>query len=295
MESKNQALLYFHYQPVNIAPQVFIALFCFIALAFIYRIHHNKSGKWLYIIPGTALAEAIGYGFRTACMYDTTLLKYVMMNLFLLLPPNALALINYKALGKVIEIQMEQKTKASSNIGLTDNNNNTSEPFWLRPKIVTWFFFSSDVFSFLVQGNGGGLLAIDGMQNIGMIIALFGLAIQLVFFGCFTMIAIYVHRQPRFDYQLVNKNHAKKKVMLCLFITIALLYIRSIYRVAEFAMGYDGPIATAEWAFYTFDTTVITMCFITYFILFIGDYFPNGNHIGLVSDSIVNEMSDMYK
>lgn len=272
--SAARAMRYFHYMPLNIAPQVFVAVFALVTVIFIYRISRSQGGKWLYILPGTALAEALGYGFRTACVYDSTLGNYVGMTLLLLVSPNALALVNYKTLGNVIAAKPPPSD-------MTENHD-SPDPFWLRPKFVTWFFFSSDIFAFLLQGGGGGLQSSISTRNIGSTITLVGLSIQLFFFASFTCIAIYVHRSPRFDYQLLSSSSAtvttpKRKVMICLFSTIVLLYIRSIYRVAEYAMGYDGPIATAEWAFYVFDSAIILACFIIYYLWFIGDYLPNSN------------------
>ncbi|SAM09820.1 hypothetical protein [Absidia glauca] len=275
--SMANAMRFFHYMPINIAPQVFVAVFALVTALFVYRIIRSPGNKWLYILPGTALAEALGYGFRTACVYDSTLGNYVAMTLFLLVSPNALALVNYKTLGNVIAAK--PSTPPS---GMTEQK---PDPFWLRPKFVTWFFFSSDIFAFLLQGGGGGLQASLSTRDIGSTITLVGLSIQLFFFASFTGIAIYVHRSPRFDYQLLSSSSStttgstpKRKVMTCLFSTIVLLYIRSIYRVAEYAMGYDGPIATAEWAFYVFDSAIILACFIIYYLWFVGDYLPNSNN-----------------
>lgn len=285
----NKAMLYFHYIPMDVLPQVAIGLFIVLAVLFSYRIFKNKDGKWLYILPGTAIAEAIGYVFRLLCRTETTLMKYVVMNLFLLLSPNALALVNYKALAKIVQ----EKTASSSSSNSIENganqtssspkmsnkqnnNNNSSElsskkdPFWLRPKFITWFFFASDVFSFLLQGSGGGLQA-TGKNELGQAIVLFGLGIQLFFLACFTVIAIIIYRRPTFDYQLIDIRsmmavpNPKKKIMTCLFITTALLYVRSIYRFAEYATGYDGPIARREWAFLVFDFEFMAACFIVYY------------------------------
>ncbi|KAI8331386.1 RTA1 like protein-domain-containing protein [Chlamydoabsidia padenii] len=260
--SKN--LLYFHYEPINIAPEIFAGLFAIIAVVFIHRIRKSQSGKWLYILPGTAVAELIGYAFRMACIYNPSLGNYVGMNLLLLVSPNALALVNYKTLGKIIAAKSHgQDTKKNQ--------------FWLRPKFVTWFFFWSDFIAFFLQCSGGGMQVSESLRTIGQVITLIGLAAQLFFFAAFTAIAIYVHKSHQYDYQLLSSHHLqpKRQVMTCLFVTNVLLYIRSIYRVAEYATGYDGPVAMAEWAFYVFDSAIIVAFYIVYYIWFVGDYLPN--------------------
>ncbi|KAI8076369.1 RTA1 like protein-domain-containing protein [Halteromyces radiatus] len=299
MESDQEAIDYFYYQPIDIVPELFIAMFAVITLAFVYRIHRSKCGKWLYILPGTAVAEAIGYGFRTACVYQTTLVKYIMMHLFLLLAPNALAVVNYKTLAKIIAIQTDQQINIGSSI------THPSDPFYLSPKFITRLFFSSDILSFLLQGIGGGLQAKhDDMQTIGQIIILIGIAIQLIFFALFMMMSIYVYHQSRFDYRVVDIRSltlveipcAKKKVMACLFTTIVLQYIRFVYWVVDITTGYDGPIATTEWTFYVFDGVAIIGCFLVYYILFIGNLIPNNEHLLVIHAPISQiQLADLYR
>lgn len=274
-QSTSKAFQYFHYEPINGAPEAFLSVFAVITALFIHRIIKSRSGKWLYVLPGTALAEMIGYGFRTACVYETTLGKYIGMNFLLLVAPNALALVNYKTLGNIIAAKTP--TFARTLADTEGQSRAIKDPFWLRPKFVTWFFFWSDIFAFFMQGSGGGLQATASSQKIGQAITLIGLCVQLFFFAAFTAIAIYVYKSRHYDYQLLapNTHHdPKRRVMTCLFVTIALLYVRSIYRVAEYATGYDGPIATAEWAFYVFDSAIIVACFLVYYIWFVGDHLP---------------------
>jgi hypothetical protein len=53
-----------------------------------------------------------------------------------------------------------------------------------------------------------------------------------------------------------------------------LLYIRSIYRIAEYATGFGGVIARTEWAFYVSDGLATALSIVTYGTLFIGNYLP---------------------
>ncbi|KAJ1936857.1 hypothetical protein FBU59_004924, partial [Linderina macrospora] len=202
----------------------------------------------------------IGYIFRTVNVYKTNMLLYVLMTLFLLLPPNAMALLNYKTQAEIIR-----------------QSNVSTRRFWLKPKFVTWFFFSSDVFSIMMQGAGGGMMTSYKMRNSGKMIALIGLIVQLFFFACFFFISIHVMRNPKY---MVNQGRkdaspeaAKKKVMWVLVSTTIILYLRSIYRVAEFADGYAGKIYSCEWAFYVFDTILIFFAFLVYAYWFIGHNF----------------------
>ncbi|CEP12463.1 hypothetical protein [Parasitella parasitica] len=251
-------LRFFHYYPNLPLAIVSLVVYLLLSTALLVRVYVSKSSKFLFILGITGIMESIGYIFRILCAKNTTLGTYIGMNLFLLLPPNALALVNYKATGEMIRL-----------------SNVPSFRFWLKPKFVTWFFFSSDVFAFLLQGSGGGLQAMSAEKAaLGKTITLVGLIIQLFFFASFAFITIHVHRSPKYQYSVVGQANPKGKLSLCLYITLFLLYVRSIYRIAEYAGGYDGVIATTEWAFYVFDTLTIAIAFIVYFILFIGNYLP---------------------
>lgn len=259
MESPEESTRrYFVYIP-NV-PLAIVSLIVFILFT-IYlsvRIHRSRSRKFLYILPITALMEAIGYLIRILCSTGgTDLIKYIVMTFFLLLPPNALALVNYKSLGEVVRL-----------------SNVPAKFFFLRPKFITWFFFSSDIFSFMLQGSGGGLMASVESAQIGKTIALVGLAIQLFFFASFAFITVYVHKSPKYNYIVEGQTNPKEKMARSLYITLFFLYIRSIYRVAEFATDHGGVIAAAEWAFYVFDTLAIAISFVAYCIYFMGNYLP---------------------
>lgn len=259
-------LLYFTYIPANIYPYVSLGAYALVTIILAIQIERTRSQRWLHIMTGTALAETIGYVFRIVCLYNTKFASFVVMTLFLLLPPNALALANYKLVGKIIaEAPPVRHSKWR---------------FWLKPKFVHWFYFSSDLFSIAMQGAGGGMLTTDNrdIRNIGKYVALVGLVVQLFFFGCFLVTTCYVWAKPIYTVEQSRKDKspraAKIKVLSVAVITTILLYVRSIYRVVEFADGYGGKIYSAEWAFYVFDTIVIFIAFVVYIVLFIGYNFP---------------------
>ncbi|KAL9545481.1 hypothetical protein MBANPS3_007123 [Mucor bainieri] len=237
------AMRLFHYIPALIPAAVALAVYAVVAI--------------YLTIP---LMEVIGFAVRILCHFYTDLGRYIGMTMFLLLAPNALALVNYKAVGEIIRL-----------------SNVETNRFYLRPKFVTWFFFSSDIFSFCLQGAGGGLQSTVDHNQVGIAVTLVGLALQLFFFACFAGITLYVQRNPNYQYYVEGQPNAKNRLILCLYVTIGLIYIRSIYRVAEYATGYGGPIAKLEWAFYVFDTIVIFLSFIVYCVFFIGNYLPKHN------------------
>ncbi|KAI9332270.1 RTA1 like protein-domain-containing protein [Pilaira anomala] len=259
MKGVDRTMQLFHYKPNKPLAYTGMAIYAAFTLFLVARVYRSKSPKFLYILAFTALMETIGYGIRIACADFTDLGRFVGMTLFLLLAPNALALVNYKAVGEIIRL-----------------SNVETDKFYLRPKFVTWFFFGSDIFSFVLQGAGGGMQSTISLNSVGIAITLVGLGVQLFFFASFACITIYVHRSSKYNYYVEGRPNAKTSLIWCLYVTIVLLYIRSIYRVAEYATGYGGPIARLEWAFYVFDGLIIAISFLVYCIFFIGDYLPKG-------------------
>ncbi|KAJ2004677.1 hypothetical protein GGI04_002116 [Coemansia thaxteri] len=252
---------YFTYTPVRGAPETAAAVFLVVALVIAYQIVRARAARWMYILVGTAVAESVGYILRIVCINHIRLGLYIAMILFLLLPPNALALYNYKVVGEVVR-----------------RSNVRARRFWLKAKFITWFFFASDVFSFMLQSTGGSMMSHDSLQKTGKWICIVGLAIQLVFLAVFVFVAIVVHRDPQYIVacgpRQVSEAVAKRRVMWTIHVTTALLYVRSVYRLIEFADGYGGSIYKAEWAFYVFDFGAILLMFVMYIVFFLGHNFP---------------------
>ncbi|KAJ1934599.1 hypothetical protein FBU59_005649 [Linderina macrospora] len=207
-------------------------------------------------------SECAGYIFRSVIIYHTSLGLLIAMNLCLLLPPNAVALFNYKVVGEIVR-----------------RSNVPPRRFWLKHKFIFWFFVGSDVFSFTIQASGGSMQSSEDTRTAGKYIALFGLAIQLFFLACFVAITIYVKRCASYVVSAGPKDKtdtgAKIKLMRVILATTVLLYVRSIYRVAEFADGYGGKIYGCEWAFYVFDCLAMLFCFVIYILWYVGHHFPS--------------------
>ncbi|KAJ2305484.1 hypothetical protein IWW55_001906 [Coemansia sp. RSA 2706] len=265
--AEHEQLKYFTYKPINIAPEIALSVYFIVGSVLVWQIVHWRAQRWIGILPGTAFAEALGYAFRTACVYNTTFGMYVLMTLFLLVPPNALALANYKAVGKIMR----------------DSPSAQPRWFFLKPGFVNWFYFASDIFSICMQGAGGGMLTGDKTRDAGRAIVLVGLTVQLFFFACFLVTTVFVWRRPEYTVHVsvCDQSHAqaKRRVMLAVTSTTVLLYLRSIYRIAEFADGYGGKVYSSEWAFYVFDTILIFLAFLVYIALFIGHNFPRQRKI----------------
>lgn len=134
---------------------------------------------------------------------------------------------------------------------------------------VARFFFASDILCLAIQGAGAGLSSSmnGGDQNSAKALLIVGLILQLFFFTCFTGITTYINLNKKYGLRGVKQY---QPIFICLYVTIALMYIRSIFRLIEFADGWYGSIATNEVYFYIFDFLMIFLCCVVFTALHFG-------------------------
>ena len=139
----------------------------------------------------------------------------------------------------------------------------------LRPAWVARGFFASDILCLAIQGAGAGLSSNQNAQsqNSAKVLLIIGLLMQLGFFTMFTSITLYLNLKQKYGLRGVKQY---KPVFFCLYATITLLYIRSIFRVGEFSGGWYGYVATHESYFYCFDFLMIFLAFVVFTIWHFG-------------------------
>ncbi|KAJ2715112.1 hypothetical protein H4R19_001377 [Coemansia spiralis] len=256
---------YFSYTPVNVVPEIAAAAFLAIAGALLMLTFNSRGPRWLLVLPATALCEAAGYAMRTVCIYWTTLGTFTAMTLLLLLPPNALALTNYKTLGDVVRESRDVMPA-----------HRLPRVFLLKPRFITWFFFSSDVLSFLLQGAGVAMSTQHDRRALAKQTVVAGLYVQLLFFAVFLGIATYTFFDKRFTVARgprdASGRQAKRRLFAVVGLTTVALYVRSVYRVAEFVDGYGGRIYGTEYLFYLCDTVLVLASFGVYMQSFLGHH-----------------------
>ncbi|KAJ2477758.1 hypothetical protein IWW56_004142 [Coemansia sp. RSA 2131] len=194
------------------APEISLAVYFIVGSILVWQMVRHRLQRWVAILLGTAFSEALGYAFRTVCVYNTTFGMYVAMMLFLLAPPNALALVNNKAVGKIIRDSRVQPRW-----------------FWLKPGFVNWFYFGSDMFSICMQGTGGGMLTGTNTRDAGRAVVLVGLIVQLFFFAYYLVTTFYVWQPPEYTVHVSPSNvrhaSAKHQVVLVVTLTTGILYL----------------------------------------------------------------------
>jgi hypothetical protein len=106
---------------------------------------------------------------------------------------------------------------------------------------------------------GAGLLASKDPDTInnGSNIVLGGLGIQVIFFGLFIIASITF--EVRMARNPTGKSHTApwRKHMIMLYITSALILIRSVFRLIEYGQGFHGYLLSHEVYLYIFDALLM--------------------------------------
>ena len=245
-----QIYIWFHQIPKE-APAIF-ALIMFALLGLINLAITCKTRAWFMLtIAFTALLEVIGYACRIVMLHKPAYDPYVIMQGLLIISPIFLALVDYSATGKLMRMA---------------HGGGRLHPAW-----VARGFFASDLLCLAIQGGGAGLSSSEkaGNLNTAKALLIIGLILQLIFFTCFTTLTLYINLKRKYGLRGVKAFHP---IFFCLYSTIGLMYIRSIFRLIEFAGGWFGYVATHESYFYCFDFLMIFFCFVIFTVFHFGFY-----------------------
>ncbi|KAH6683481.1 RTA1 like protein-domain-containing protein [Plectosphaerella plurivora] len=245
-EQKDQ---YYKYYPSTILAAITAALFGLLSVLHLFQLVRKRTWYFIPFFCG-CLLEMIGYGARSinaSKTPDWTLVLYIIETLFILLAPALLAASIYMILGRVI-LRLD-----------------AGHLSWVRPKWLTKLFVTGDVISFVTQLAGGGILASakDKKGNdMGKLVIIIGLGIQLIFFGFFFVVTIAFHERIR--RQPTQRSHDSsipwRSTIFVLYAVSTLIMVRSIFRVIEYAMGKDGILMSNEVYIYVFDAVLIFIC-----------------------------------
>ncbi|EUC56584.1 RTA1 domain protein [Rhizoctonia solani AG-3 Rhs1AP] len=176
-----------------------------------------------------------------------SIMKHATMSLVILLSPCAFIAGIYMLLGR-LAIHLD-----------------ATEYLLIRPNILSKVFVLSDVFTFLLQAAGGGMVTGDNanMRNIGSKLFLIGLIAQLVSFLGYTMIfgifvcRLWALRRDEWSYRPQGIMNHWLALIAAMGISCQNIIVRSVFRVMESAQGRNGTFATQEQYFYLMDCVVL--------------------------------------
>lgn len=248
---------YFGYVPNSIINAVALGVFSLLFLILVFRVFFSAtSPKFLLFLPLTAAIEISGLAIRYVCITAPTSDLFTAMSVLLLLSANILVLVNYKAVGEVIRLSgVETRYRV------------------LGPQF-TKFFYKTNIVSSILTGVGSGISTSSDTKTIGSALTIVGIVLQLIFFAVFVVATRYIDTCPDYQYQANGIYNPKSKLMRIMYITMALIIIRCIYRLVNYIIIMIHP-GVHEWTFYVFDVLIIAICFLVHCIWHTGNFLPS--------------------
>lgn len=126
----------------------------------------------------------------------------------------------------------------------------------------------------------------------GQMVILIGLGIQIVFFSLFIaatgLFHFRIHRAP------TNKSRKTtapwRRLLGVLYGASLLILVRSIFRVAEYALGEDGELMSKEVYLYVFDAVPMFIASIAFNILHPAEVIGNELPLGRLESGVESEL-----
>ncbi|TVY84656.1 Protoporphyrin uptake protein [Lachnellula suecica] len=265
-------LSYYSYAPSLPAAAVAAALYTLVFAATAVQWIRYRAWVWIVMVLASGM-EAAGYIARclsTQKLDNQTL--YVLQFSLIILAPVLMAGACYVVFGRIVYHVVPTEARTTSLL-------------WISPRWLTPIFVVCDIVALFLQLVGAVIItSIDigdpdavKKANRGKHIAEIGVAVQLICFGLFSIIAVRfnftskrfmgvfherfngVHDDKYFTIGSSRrkfKSHWQAILRVTNFTSVCIL-IRSVYRMVDFALGRKGYMETHEWCLYVLDALVI--------------------------------------
>ncbi|KAF2012586.1 RTA1 like protein [Aaosphaeria arxii CBS 175.79] len=267
----------YKYEPNKIACIAAAGLFGASALIHLFQMIRSKAWFYTSFCVGAIMMTA-GYVFRYISANDPSSLgPYIGQSLCIILPPSLYAATIYMIYGRLVLFV------------------DAADASVIRPTRVTKIFVIGDVFGFLLQSSGGGMMAQSGMADMGQKIMLIGLFVQLLFLGFFLFISlIFWKRMNKSTRHYTVPQYGKHgwKALLKMVVCAAVIIIaRCVFRVIEFAQGHDGYLVSHEIYMYIFDSAPMFLVQAMMHFVYAAKVFGIGNFAKLGKSESVIELN----
>ncbi|KAF8243733.1 RTA1-domain-containing protein [Wilcoxina mikolae CBS 423.85] len=209
---------------------------------FVQMIQHRKWYCWVLVMGCTW--EFVGFALRILSIDNPTSVALFAPQLtFIVLAPIWIAAFDYMSLGRLINVFLPSKRCLG-----------------LSARRITLLFVGGDIFSFIVQLSGSMFLTGNNPSphdfKLGTNILIGGQCLQLLLFSIFIVMSIRFEINYKAEFGNVGKERWVA-FMRVLNVSCVCICIRSIFRIAEFASTYPGPLVTHEVAFYVLDAVMM--------------------------------------
>ncbi|KAI1772494.1 RTA1-domain-containing protein [Hypoxylon cercidicola] len=281
---------FYRYDPSEVLAVVSCVLF---GVTFLWSTFMTiRRRAWIWIVQLIAIfMEVLGYAVCIKSAEDpTNLTLYAIQFCVIMLAPILMAAAIYVVFGRIV-------------VHVVPAQQRTMELLWVPPRWITPIFVAFDVVALIVQLIGAVMVSstqatdenASNKLNLGKNTALAGLAIQIAAFGLFTVVAARFHFTSRqFEASLRSKfedggsgstvlvkgssrkiNPNWRRLLYAINVSCAMILIRSVFRVVEFAEGSNGAVMQQQWFMYVFDTLPMFFVAYSFCLVFPSSYVPH--------------------
>ena len=232
---------------------LFAVLFALTSVAHLTQaILHRKAYCW--VITMSALWQTFAYVFRIlSIQYVDNLGFYITWFILILLAPLWTNAFVYMVVGRMIF-----------------NYTTSSKVFKIKAWRLGLIFVLSDIVAFLVQASGASMASGDNLTDDkilrGLHIYMVGIGLQQVFIICFLALVFRFHRQMNLDMSMASKSRPLA-LLYVIYTVLVLITIRIIFRLIEYAKGFESTIPKQEAYQYIFDSLPMLVALVLFHIV----------------------------
>ncbi|ORX95210.1 RTA1 like protein-domain-containing protein [Clohesyomyces aquaticus] len=249
---------YYAYYPSFTIAAIFTGLFLGVTVAHIYEAFHHRKSFCTVIVMG-ALWEFASFALRTlgTKQQQNKTIAIVSFVLFTLAPLWINAFV-YMVAGRLTFCFLPSR-----------------RVFGVQAIWIAKIFVLCDILSFIVQAGGALMIspgASETLKNTGLHIYQAGIGAQQAFILLFFSILIGFHKKMS-DMEKTgwrdSHRRAWKPMIWVLYLVLALITVRIVYRLAEYLIGLDdsNPLPNHEVYMYTLDAVPMLLALLVLIIV----------------------------
>lgn len=250
------SFILYHYTPSIVAAIIFLILFSIATLLHVVQLARFRAWFMIPVLVGGACSsppfhpkrnpvdpnptvEITAYVCRSVShSKPQSLIPFILSSVLSLVAPALFAATIYMTLGRIIRLLHAEHHSL------------------IAVNKLTKIFVISDVLSFQIQSAGAGLQAgkAKKLADIGRVLVVVALFLQIIIFSLFIIVAIVFQRRTvRQPTQQSRGPLLRKRHMNGLYGASGLILVRNLVRVVQYIQGYSGYINVHEWFLYLFD------------------------------------------
>ncbi|KAH7102316.1 RTA1 like protein-domain-containing protein [Auriculariales sp. MPI-PUGE-AT-0066] len=261
MSSDDANLPNYDYKVSTAAPLAFAAIYGVCLLIHLTQAFYHRT-PWIWAFLIGVMLEVLGFITRYISIKQLyTLWPIIVSQVALIVAPAFLAAGCYSCSGRLMSYLGGQYSP-------------------MNHHFITKIFVVADFFSIFSQAIGGSLLSSTDPNTLraGFNILIAALAFQVLMFSGFIVVTVMFDIRSRRG--LGEQRKAVQPIFNVLYLSSAMIVIRSIYRLIEFASvkftptGASGYTLNHEWLLYVWDALPIIIAVLTISVAHPGRYLP---------------------